>query len=210
MSVLPRERLLSDSAVTLEDLIAILIGSGNGQHSVFSLANTVAQRLQGGISLKESLVHISGLGNAGKARLLAAERLAGQLALANASPILSLEDVEKHCHWLTLADREHFVGLYLNTRLSIIKAKILSIGTVSASLVHPREAFREAILCCATAVVFVHNHPSGDARASEADISSTKLLVAAGKQLAIPVLDHVIISSQGSMSLKVSQSALFW
>lgn len=92
-------------------------------------------------------------------------------------------------------DREHFVVLLVDARRQVIGVNTVSIGTVSASLVHPREVFKPAILIGAAAVIVGHNHPSGDEQPSMEDKEATKRLVRAGELLGIPLLDHVIIGS---------------
>lgn len=92
-------------------------------------------------------------------------------------------------------DREHFVLLALDIRNRVIGAQVVSVGTLSASLVHPREMFKPAILLNAAGVIVAHNHPSGDPAPSAEDRECTKRLVKAGALLGIPVLDHVILGA---------------
>jgi DNA repair protein RadC len=98
--------------------------------------------------------------------------------------------------------REHFLVLLLNARHEVIGRETVSIGTLNASLVHPREVFRPAISAAAASVVLVHNHPSGDPEPSEEDLGITKRLVEAGELLGIGVLDHVIVASRGVVSFR--------
>ena len=98
-------------------------------------------------------------------------------------------------------EREHFVALYLDARSRVKGACVVSIGTLSASLVHPREVFRPAIVAGAAAVIVAHNHPSGDVTPSAEDREATRRLVRAGELLGVPLLDHVIVAdcvSQGT------------
>ena len=94
-------------------------------------------------------------------------------------------------------EREHFVALYLDARSRVKGACVVSIGTLSASLVHPREVFRPAIVAGAAAVIVAHNHPSGDVAPSAEDKDATRRLVRAGELLGVPVLDHVIVNDAG-------------
>jgi DNA repair protein RadC len=94
---------------------------------------------------------------------------------------------------MRLLDREHFRVLLLNTKHHVLRTETVSIGSLSSSLVHPRELFKSAIKISAAAVILVHNHPSGDPAPSREDIDITKRLVEAGKLLGIEVLDHVIV-----------------
>lgn len=107
-------------------------------------------------------------------------------------------------------DREHFWVVHLNARSLPLSLETVSIGTASASLVHPRECFKAAILVGASAVILAHNHPSGDASPSPEDMQTTRRMVRAGQLLGIPVLDHVILGGQGSfVSLKERKPELF-
>ncbi len=90
-------------------------------------------------------------------------------------------------------NKEHFITLYLNTKNGILKQEIISIGSLNANVVHPREVFRTACMISASHIIVAHNHPSGDPTPSEEDMELTKNLVEAGKVLGIKVLDHIII-----------------
>ena len=101
--------------------------------------------------------------------------------------------------------REHFLVLLLNARHEVIGRETISIGSLNASIVHPREVFKPAILASAASLVLVHNHPSGDPEPSEEDASISKRLVQVGELIGIGVLDHVIIASRGVVSLRARQ-----
>jgi DNA repair protein RadC len=103
---------------------------------------------------------------------------------------------------LRAAKREHFVVLVLNARHECTGVDTISIGSLNASIVHPREVFLPAVSASAAAVVLVHNHPSGDPEPSEEDLSITKRLVQCGETLGISVLDHIIIAGRGCTSLR--------
>jgi DNA repair protein RadC len=93
--------------------------------------------------------------------------------------------------------KEHFIGLYLTARNHLKKSELISLGTLTASLVHPRETFRPAIVSRAAGIIVLHNHPSGDTSPSEADIMLTKRLKEVGELLGIEFIDHIIFSSTG-------------
>lgn len=97
-------------------------------------------------------------------------------------------------------DREHFVVFMLDTRNKFIGANVVTVGTLTASLIHPREVFKPAILSNAAAVILAHNHPSDDTNPSAEDKETTKRLEQAGRLLGIGVLDHVIIGSGGAFA----------
>lgn len=99
-------------------------------------------------------------------------------------------------------DKEEFRILILNTKNEIIKTSIISVGSLSASIVHPREVFKEAILHSGASLILAHNHPSGNSQPSREDIQITKRLVEAGSLLGIKIADHVIISTHGYTSFK--------
>lgn len=98
--------------------------------------------------------------------------------------------------YLRGVDREHFVGLYLNSANSLIGIHTISIGILNSSLVHPREVYKLAYMMSAASVIVSHNHPSGNVEPSSEDITITKQLVEAGKILGIPLHDHIIITEQ--------------
>lgn len=100
------------------------------------------------------------------------------------------------------ADREIFVVLFVNARRQVVGVNTVSVGTLSASLVHPREVFKGALLSNAAAVVVAHNHPSGDVSPSSEDREATRRLIRAGELLGVPVLDHLIIGGEGMFSFR--------
>lgn len=103
-------------------------------------------------------------------------------------------------------DREHVLALCLNTKNQLIRIYEVSVGGLDASLVHPREVFKTAIICSAAAILLAHNHPSGDVKPSEADRSLTKKLEEASEVLGIPILDHIIISKTGAWASIMNSS----
>lgn len=106
---------------------------------------------------------------------------------------------------LRTAKREHFVVILLNARHEVERVETISIGSLNASIVHPREVFLPAIKESAASIVLVHNHPSGDAEPTEEDISITKRLIECGDLLGIGVLDHVIVAARGVVSFRARQ-----
>src|SRR5690606_29005623 len=97
--------------------------------------------------------------------------------------------------------KEHLRGLYLNGHYKVVRDEVISIGTVDANLVHPREVFRPALEHAAAAVILVHNHPSGVTQASRADIQVTEQLIEAGRLLGIELVDHVIVTKDAYASV---------
>jgi DNA repair protein RadC len=101
--------------------------------------------------------------------------------------------------------REYFLVLLLNARHEVLAWETISVGSLNASIVHPREVFKPAVLASAASLVLVHNHPSGDPEPSEEDVSITKRLVEVGELLGIGVLDHVIVAKRGVVSFRSRQ-----
>ena len=106
---------------------------------------------------------------------------------------------------LKTAQRENFIVLLLNARHEVEAVETISVGSLNASIVHPREVFKPAILASSASVVLVHNHPSGDPDPSEEDLTITKRLVEVGELLGIGVLDHVIVAKRGLVSFRARQ-----
>ena len=148
-----------------------------------------------------------GIGPARAAALCAAFELgrrAQEIPSATA-PIRGPDDVLRHVRDLRRARREHFVVLLLNARHELQCREVVSIGSLNASIVHPREVFLPAILHSAASLVLVHNHPSGDPEPSEEDVSISRRLVQVGDLVGIGVLDHVIVAARGVVSLRSRQ-----
>jgi DNA repair protein RadC len=150
----------------------------------------------------EDLFCYEGVGPAGAARLLGSLELSRRAALRSNQPrpfVSRPEDVVRICApQFRGSDREHFWALALNTKNQLLRTIEVSVGSLNASIVHPRELFKEAVRLSAASVVVVHNHPSGDPTPSGADIQLTRRLVKAGDVLGIEVLDHVVIGDSGA------------
>jgi len=112
------------------------------------------------------------------------------------------EDVVPLLHEWRAARREHFVGFYLNARNQLLARTLVSVGSLSASIVHPREVFEPAIVRGAAGVIVAHNHPSGDPEPSPEDVAVTRRLADAGTLLGIELLDHLVVAERGYVSLK--------
>jgi len=150
----------------------------------------------------EQLVRVRGVGPAGAARLLACLELARRASAWPVSerPVVGTpEDVVRLCATqLRGLDREHFWALVLSTKNRLLRMVEVSVGSLNASIVHPRELFKEAVLVSAASVVVVHNHPSGDPTPSGADLQLTRRLARAGEVLGIELIDHVVIGDGGA------------
>ena len=209
----PRERLLQRGAAALsdQDLLMVVLGAGvRGRGS----GETASELLGAGLlalsgRAATELMRVPGVKGAKAARLLAAielgRRMFAREDLDLPPCVRGPEDVVRMVRGIRRARKEHFVALFLNARHQVIKQETISIGTLNASLVHPREVFQPAVGESAAAVILVHNHPSGDPSASEEDIQLTGRLVQAGRIMGIEVLDHIIVSANSFLSLKTKQ-----
>jgi DNA repair protein RadC len=120
---------------------------------------------------------------------------------SGAKIIRTARDVYEYTRNMWDLPKEHLRGIYLDSHYKVIHDEVISIGTIDANIIHPREVFRPALEYAAAAVILVHNHPSGNLEPSEADLTVTAQLVEAGKLLGIDLIDHVIVSMQGFESI---------
>lgn len=206
----PRERLrrLGPPALETRELLEALLGAG----SAATPALETARRLDavGLRALSESSVdelgRVRGLGPAQAARLAAALELGARAAIARAVERGALQDPHAAASYLlgrySSSPVETFGMLALDVRHRVRAERVVSVGTLTTSLVHPREVFREAIVARAAAVIVFHNHPSGDPEPSAEDVSLTRRLVRAGDLLGIELLDHLVLGHGRAVSLK--------
>jgi DNA repair protein RadC len=210
----PRERLLSLGASSLSDaqLLAIIIRNGRAGRTAVDLGRELITRFRdfAGIyhaGIKE-ISQTNGIGPAKAAEIKAAIEIGKRFQLPDLdrkkrASFCSSEDVAKHCTpMLKDEKREIFRCFLLDTKNKVIRDEVVSIGSLSASIVHPRDTFKAAVRESAAAVIFVHNHPSGDVKPSQEDILLTKRLVQSGEVLGIQVLDHIIIGDGTHFSFK--------
>jgi DNA repair protein RadC len=210
----PRERLqkLGSEALSAQELLALVIGRGVSGKSVMSIAQELITKFGSikGISETtiEELAGLKGIGPAKAAQLRASFELGKRQELEKESPYEAYDITDPQAVVRAIRSsikdkaKEHFKLIILNTRNKIIKITNVSTGTLSASLVHPREVFRDAIRYSASSVVLVHNHPSGDPEPSEEDLRITRRLIDAGRIIGIEVLDHIIIGKNVFASFK--------
>ena len=197
------------AALTECELLALLLGSGTPGRSALRVARVLARRTPSQLAAWSFArwLRVRGIGPARAAALTAAFEL-GRRALAwdaKTPAIRGPDDVLAQVRDLVRARREHFVALLLNARHELQCRETISIGSLNASIVHPREVFLPAILHSAASVVLVHNHPSGDPEPSEEDLSITRRLVEVGELVGIGVLDHVIVASRGTVSFRTRE-----
>ena len=205
-NLMPREKMerAGVGALSNEELLAIILGSGSHECSVFELSKRLSDFLSTETSVPtlERLKQIRGLGKVKAAQILACLELSGRFILSDkAIPVAVPEDVLSRVSYMKYESQEHLVVISLNSANYIIRVHELTTGLVNQTPVHPREAFALAIEDRAVSVIFVHNHPSGSLEPSQEDMSITRVLCASGKILQIPVLDHIIIGKSGFTSL---------
>jgi DNA repair protein RadC len=207
----PRERLIKCGAGALSDseLLAIILRTGTKQENVINLS----QRILSQYNLKQlsqanlaQLMNIHGIKESKAAQIAACFEIARRLESFKEDAKLiinSPEDVYRRIYpRMREQKKEMFIEICLDTKNQIIKEDIISIGSLNANVVHPREVFRTALAESAAHIIVAHNHPSGDPSPSKEDIEITKKLVGTGKIMGIDVLDHVIIGDGRHFSMK--------
>ena len=199
----PREKLARLGAGSLGDneLVAVVLGHGQPRASALDLANNVLA-LVGGIAglaraTNDELTRTAGIGPARAAQLLAAVELGRRTVAPGLAGRAQMTTPRAVAEYLLpqYGNRrvEQFGVLLLDTKHRVLRNTVLSVGTLDASIVHPREIFRAAVAGGAAAIVLFHNHPSGDPEPSREDTRLTERLIAAGVLMGIPVIDHVIL-----------------
>lgn len=208
----PRERFLRQGASSLsnQELIAILLRTGTKEESVLLLANRILMKFEKLHALKdatiEEITSIKGIGEAKAIQLLAAVELAKRLARKEYDTRFSIRSPEDAAKLLipemSSLNQEHFVVLFLNTKNQVMHKQTIFIGSLNASIVHPREIYREAVKRSAACIICAHNHPSGVVTPSAEDIDVTNRLVEAGLIMGIELVDHLIIGDHTYLSMK--------
>jgi DNA repair protein RadC len=208
----PRERLLKHGAEALStvELIAILLGSGTKSNPIMQLSQLLLTHFGSLNCLAEAtieeLCQIKGIGLTKALQLKACLSLGTRLSRQAAIPKYPIVH-PSHAYHLVKDEiqnekREVFMVILLDVKNGLICYEIISIGTLSSSLVHPREVFYPAIRHKAASVILVHNHPSGDPTPSQHDFDVTQTLIESGRLIGIPVNDHLIIGSESFISLR--------
>ena len=208
----PRERLMRAGAESLSttELIAIILGSGSRENPVLQLAHDVVSRFGGLRELSQAtlaeLLEIKGIGFAKAIQLKAALNLGMRVSKQALSPKYRIEH-PSHAYHLIKEELEHekrelFVVILQDVKGFVICHEVVSIGSLSQTLVHPREVFYFAVRHKASSIIVAHNHPSGDPTPSPPDYELTTLLVEASRLMSIPLHDHLIIGQQCYLSLR--------
>lgn len=206
----PREKLIAKGAENLKDaeLLAILLRTGRAGKNVIEVASQILSKYSKKRLLQmtyQDLLKINGIDSAKATTLLAAFELSKRAMEVNDTNVPTINSVKDAIAQLTdlrNLKKEHFVALYINARNKLIHRDLVSVGTLNANLVHPREVFEPAVRQFAVYIIIAHNHPSGDPEPSEHDVVITKKLSEAGKMLGIEIIDHVIITENSYLSFK--------
>lgn len=201
----PREKLATRGVASLSDyeLLMAIIGSGNAQADVTKIARELLKILRKNHDLTlDSVRTVVGIGGAKAAEIVASFELAKRYLIESEQPIIdSPEKAVAQLGDIRDKKQEYFVCLTLDGANRLIAKRTITIGTLTASLVHPREVFAEAITDRAAGIIVAHNHPSGGLEPSQADKDSTKRLREAGGILGISFIDHIIVTSKEYRSI---------
>jgi DNA repair protein RadC len=208
----PRERLYHHGAadLSLQELLAIVLGRGSKEGSALFLAYRLLERFGDIVKLGraglDELTAVPGIGFALGCQIVAAVELGKRFSRASTRNGVSIRGpaevaglfMDEMSHF----DREHFKAALLNTKNQVLRIVTVSIGSLNASIVHPREILKPAISASAASIILVHNHPTGDPAPSKEDVEFTRRFAKCGELIGIQLLDHVIIGSGRYQSLK--------
>lgn len=202
----PREKLIAkgEAALTDAELVAVLLGSGTKRFSVLELSVKILDAIEGNLSATsvKDLMTIHGVGRAKACQLVAAMELGRRHLSRQRSVIREAQDALPYLSGIRNEKQEHFVCLSLNGANEVVAARTVTVGLLDSNQVHPREVYADPITDRAASILCAHNHPSGTLEASPEDLAITRRLVKAGDVLGIRVLDHLIVTKNGFLSLK--------
>lgn len=216
----PRERLINygKEYISNEELLAIILKTGTKNKSVKELASEVLIRINSLNNLEDininSFNNINGLGKVKTIELMASIELGKRLFFKNNNNKKIIYNNPDYIYRDNLylfkgKKQEYFYCLYLDNKNNLIERKLLFMGTINRSIVHPREIFKEAYLTSASKIICMHNHPSGDITPSIEDVRLTKVLIEIGKIQGITLSDHIIISDNSYYSFYNEREDLF-
>jgi len=206
----PRERLIAKGpdVLGLSELLAVIFSVGTRKEDVLSMSSRIVKEYGERSIMSESnptkLAKLLDIPLSHASQVVASVELGKRLFARNpfgVSVIRTTADVYEYTKGMRDLPKEHLRGIYLNSHYKVIHDEVISIGTIDANIIHPREVFKPALEYAAAAVILVHNHPSGSLSPSDADITVTKQLIDAGKLLGIELIDHVVVASSGFESI---------
>lgn len=198
----PREKLLQYGvgALSSAELLAIVLGVGTKKEEVFSMANRLLREYgEKGIAYQRDPAIIEKdlkIPSTKACQIVACFELGRRFYQKKPGSLITIRTAKQAFTYLKdmgNLNKEQFRGLYLNSHYQLVHDEVISIGTLNASLVAPREVFRPALEYSAAAIIIAHNHPSGSLKATKADVEITNKLIEAGNIMDIEVLDHIII-----------------
>lgn len=202
----PREKLQRKGAAALSDfeLLEALIGNGSAGTDVGAIARQLQKKLRQGVPALsfETLTTIKGVSTATACKLMAALELARRHLIRDIEPLRTQSDVLARLSDIRTKQQEYFISLSLDGGQRLIAQRTITIGTLDSVLAHPREVFADAIADRAATIIVAHNHPSGDVKPSQKDITLTQQLIAAGQLLGIPLRDHIIVTKTEHFSYR--------
>lgn len=207
----PREKLekYGASALSVPELVAVLLSTGTKKEDVMSMSSRIIKdygeralsRQTNAVSLAQDL----DIPLAKALQIVACAELGRRFfekRMTGPATIRTAKDVYEYLADMRTLPKEHLRGIYVNTHHRVIHDEIISIGTINSSVVHPREVFKPAIEYGAAGVILAHNHPSGIVTPSQADKDITNHIIAVGKIIGIPLIDHVIIGKNKFISIE--------
>jgi len=206
----PREKLVTmgPEALSIRELLAVLLVTGTSKEGLLEMSSRLIRDYGEKSILAER--DVNKLSKDMDVPLVKACQIVacGELGRrfydrseTGLTTIRNAKDVYDYLVDMRSLPKEHLRGLYLNSHNRILRDEVISIGTVNANMIHPREVFRPAIECNAAALILAHNHPSGESTPSDQDVLITNQLIEAGKLLNIAVLDHVVIAKDSFISI---------
>ena len=206
----PREKLVENGPenLTVAELLAVIMNVGTRKEEVFQMAErilkeygekTIVSERNPRNLQKELAIPL------GKAcQIIAAFEIGRRYFEKKPGRAVSIRDAKQAFQFLKemqYSPKEHLKGLYLNSHYQVIHEEIISVGTLTSNIIHPREVYKPAIQYSAAAIIIAHNHPSGDVRPTSSDIEATKMIQEAGGILGIDLLDHLIIGKNKYFSI---------
>ncbi|HEV7702479.1 MAG TPA: DNA repair protein RadC [Candidatus Paceibacterota bacterium] len=206
----PREKLLKHGlgALSVSELLAVVLNIGTTKEGVLEMSERILKEYgEGGIMSQKNPAVLSkdlDLPIGKSMQIVACSELGRRFFQKNDSSLPTIRtasEIFNYVGGMRNLSKEHLRGIYLNAHYKVIHDEVISIGTVDANIIHPREVFKPALEHSAVAVILVHNHPSGIAAPSEADLSVTAQLVEAGKLLGVDLIDHVIVTKDDFLSI---------
>lgn len=210
----PREKMLTYGvgALSASELMAVLLGNGSKKEGVLEMSERIVKEYGEGAILNETdpkvLSKNFGIPIVKSMQIVACAELGRRFFQKSelALPVIrTAKAVYEYVHDMHNLSKEHLRGIYLNAHYKVIHSEIISIGTVDANIIHPREVFKPALSYSAVALILVHNHPSGELTPSKADIEVTNQIVQAGKLLGVHLIDHVIVTKDSFISVPINQ-----